>query len=56
MFYFYFIIFKSVGHTTQHVGSSLLTRDSTCIPYIGRQSLNHWTAREVPKFVFLSLV
>ena len=33
-----------------------LTRELTHIPNIGRQSLNHWTAREVPKFVFLSLV
>ena len=25
-----------------------LTRDQTCVPCIGRQSLNHWTTREVP--------
>ena len=25
------------------------TRDRTCTPCIGRQSLNHWTAREVPQ-------
>ena len=25
-----------------------LTRDRACTPCIGRQSLNHWTAREVP--------
>ena len=24
------------------------TRDRTCTPCIGRQSLNHWTMREVP--------
>ena len=24
------------------------TRDRTCTPCIGRQSLNHWTTREVP--------
>ena len=24
------------------------TRDQTCAPYIGRQSLNHWTTREIP--------
>ena len=24
------------------------TRDQICTPYIGRQSLNHWTTREVP--------
>ena len=24
------------------------TRDQTCVPYISRQILNHWTTREVP--------
>ena len=28
---------------------SSLTRDRTCTLCIGRQSLNHWTTREVPK-------
>ena len=28
---------------------SSLTRDQTCTPCIGRESLNHWTAREVPQ-------
>ena len=27
---------------------SSLTRDGTHTPCLGRQSLNHWTAREVP--------
>ena len=27
---------------------SSLTRDRTCTPCIGRRSLNHWNAREVP--------
>ena len=27
-----------------------LTRDGTHVPCIGRQILNHWTTREVPKF------
>ena len=31
---------------------SSLTRDHTCSSCIGRQSLNHWTAREVPKLGF----
>ena len=31
----------------QHVGSSW-TRDQTCVPYTGREILNHWTTREVP--------
>ena len=26
------------------------TRDQTCIPCIGRQRLNHWTARKVPSY------
>ena len=30
-----------------------LTRDWACTPCIGRQSLNHWTAREVPLVSFL---
>ena len=28
---------------------SSLTRDQVCVPCIGRWSLNHWTASEVPK-------
>ena len=31
---------------------SSLTRDRTLTPCIGRQSLDHWTAREVPGFFF----
>ena len=31
-------------------------RDRTCMPYIGRQSLNHWTTREVPTPHFFSLL
>ena len=33
---------------------SSLTRDRTCTPCIGRRSLNHWTAREVPAGGFLT--
>ena len=33
----------------RHEGS--LTRDQTCTPFIGRQSLNLWTARDVPPFL-----
>ena len=32
---------------------SSLTRDQTHTPCIGRQSLNHWTAREFPSVPFL---
>ena len=35
-------------------GLSSLTRDRTCNPCIGGQSLNRWTAREVP--VYLSFI
>ena len=31
---------------------SLPTRDQTHTPCIGRQSLNHWTTREVPTMIF----
>ena len=31
-----------------------LTRDQTGVPCIGRQSLNHWTSREVPTGDFLT--
>ena len=30
---------------------SFLTRDRTCTPCIGRQSLNHWTTREVSRIL-----
>ena len=30
--------------------SNLWTRDWTCVSCIGRQILNHWTTREVPRF------
>ena len=36
----------------RHVGSQLSARDRTHTPCIGRQSPNHWTAREVPVVVF----
>ena len=31
---------------------SSLTRDQTCTPCIGRQTLNHWTMREVPSLLY----
>ena len=49
LFYvFYFVIFVLFGPRGMWDLSSL-TRDQTCTPCIGRRSLNHWTAREVPK-------
>ena len=37
----------------RHVKSLFPTRAQTCSPCIGRWSLNHWTAREVPCFAYL---
>ena len=35
---------------------SLLTRDQTSVPCIGRQTLNHWTTRKIPiNYLNLSL-
>ena len=34
---------------------SSLTRDRTLVPYIGRQVLNHWTTRDIPKQLFLEV-
>ena len=35
---------------------SALTRDRTHAPCIGRQSLNHWTAREVLEEVYFDIL
>ena len=44
---------QQLGHTglvaPWHVGSSW-TRNQTCVPCMGRQILNHWTIREVPRY------
>ena len=46
---------QSLWHTgfiaPRHVGSSH-TRDRTCVLSISRQSLNHWTTREIPQLHF----
>ena len=34
---------------------SSLPRDGTCIPCIGRQSLNDWATREAPQVIFVSV-
>ena len=36
------------------MGSKLPTRDRSCAPCIGRQSLHNWTTREIPKEEFLN--
>ena len=41
---FYVLVFWPRGMW----GLTSLTRDQTHTPFIGRQSLNHWTTREVP--------
>ena len=46
---FCFIFFCFFGHRPKCMWNlSSPTRDGTCIPCIGRRSLNHWTTREVP--------
>ena len=68
LFFFFFSVFflslnsicyniASVLHfgfffAVRHVDLSSLTRDRTRTPSIGRQSLNHWTAREVSEYFF----
>ena len=41
-----------MGLATSHHMGSPQTRNRTHVPYIGRQSLNHWTTREVSTIVF----
>ena len=36
----------------QHVGSSCWLKDRTHVPCVGRQSVNHWTARGVQSVAF----
>ena len=45
MIRFFFLFF----FVMRHLDLSFLTRDQTCTPCIGRQSLSHWTTREVPR-------
>ena len=40
---------KSLGCTTQTVGSQLIDQESKPCPALKAHSLNHWTAREVPR-------
>ena len=40
----------------RHVVSWLPNQRLNCTPCIGRQSLNHWTAREVPGLAFKQLL
>ena len=44
-FFFFFVCFWVWGMWDR----SYPTTDRTCVPCIGRQSLNHWAPREVPK-------
>ena len=52
-----------VGSVVWHMGlvaqrhmESSPTRDRTRVPGIGRQSLNHWTTREVPDTILHRLI
>ena len=50
-FLFHLLCWGIVGTllvASQFVGSCSQTRDQTCIPYVGRWILNHWTTSEVP--------
>ena len=42
---FFFFLILTIPHSIWDPSSS--TRDQTCVPCIGGQGLNHWTAREV---------
>ena len=53
--YCFCFMFWFFDHEAGRIFSSL-TRDQTCTPCIGRQTLNHWTTREVPiYYIFLVL-
>ena len=45
-FYFMFCFLAK-----RHVGSCSLTRNWTCTPCVGRQNLNHWSTRKVPRML-----
>ena len=49
-FIFIIIIFLAMPHGMRNLRSP--TRDRTCAPALGGQSLNCWTAREVPSYLF----
>ena len=50
-----FLLFYVLGFlASRHVGSQLLTRDRTGTPCVRRQSLKHWTTREVPVTYFFT--
>ena len=54
-FFFFFLVFWFFWPQGRWDLSSL-TRDQTHTPCIWRQSLNHWTSREVPPLSFASVV
>ena len=39
----------------QHVESTSLTREQTWAPALGAWNLSHWTTREVPAYLFISV-
>ena len=50
--YCFYVLFSFFGHEAYEILSSL-ARNQTRTPCTGRQILNHWTTREVPKDYFL---
>ena len=53
-FMFYFVVVV-LGDGSQDIWYlSFPNRDWTCTRYIGRQSLNHWTAKEVQNITYLN--
>ena len=51
VFCLFFFLFLASLHGIQDLSS--LTRDRTHAPAVEAQSVNHWTAREVPSLHFL---
>ena len=45
---FFFLIFFSLAEPHGLRDLSSITRDGTCDPCNGSESLNHWTTREFP--------
>ena len=50
---FIYLFLAALGLSCGMWDLSSLTRDRTCVPYIGRRILNHWTTREVPGALLL---
>ena len=49
-----FFFFSAMLHSMWVLNSP--TRDQNCVPFIVRWILNHWTTKEVPRMVILTLI